>query len=36
MKKIDWDLVQIWVLTLTIPVMIVIGALLPSIFANYR
>lgn len=36
MKKIDWDLVQILALTLTIPVMLIIGALLPSLFANYR
>ena len=31
-KKIDWDLIQIIVLTATIPVMLLIGAFLPSIF----
>jgi len=35
-KKIDWDLVQIVFLVGTVPVMILIGALVPSFFANYR
>lgn len=36
LKKIDWELIQIIVLVGTIPVMILIGALVPSFFANYR
>ncbi len=35
-KKIDWDLVQIVFLVGTVPAMILIGALVPSFFANYR
>ena len=35
-KKIDWDLVQIIFLVGTVPTMILIGALVPSFFANYR
>lgn len=31
-KKIDWDLIQIVVLVATVPVMILAGALLPSLF----
>jgi len=34
-KKIDWDLIQIIALVATMPVMLIIGALLPSFFANY-
>ena len=34
-KKIDWDLVQVIVLVATMPVMLIIGALLPSFFADY-
>ena len=35
-KKIDWDLIQILALTLTVPVMLIIGAMFPSFLANYR
>lgn len=35
LKKIDWDLIQVIVLVSTLPVMLIIGALLPSFFANY-
>ena len=35
-KKIDWDLIQVIVLVSTLPVMLIIGALLPSFFANYK
>jgi len=34
--KIDWDLIQILALTLTMPVMLIIGAIFPSFLANYR
>jgi len=34
-KKIDWDLIQVIALVSTLPVMLIIGALLPSFFANY-
>ena len=34
-KKIDWDLIQIIVLVTLMPLMILIGALAPSFFANY-
>ena len=35
-KKIDWDLIQILALTLTVPVMLIIGAAFPSFLAYYR
>ena len=35
-KKIDWDLIQIIVLVGTVPGMIFLGAIFPSLFANYR
>lgn len=35
-KKIDWDLIQILALTLTVPLMLIIGAAFPSFLANYR
>jgi len=35
LKKIDWDLIQVIALVSTLPVMLIIGALLPSFFANY-
>jgi hypothetical protein len=34
-RKIDWDLVQIIVLVSLLPTMLVIGALVPSFFADY-
>jgi len=34
--KIDWELVQIMVLVGMLPAMIVVGALFPSLLANYR
>jgi hypothetical protein len=36
MKKIDWELIQIIVLVGMLPAMIVVGAIFPSLFANYR
>ena len=36
MKKIDWELIQILVLVGMLPTMIVVGAIFPSLFANYR
>lgn len=36
LKKIDWELVQIIVLVSTLPVMLIVGALIPGVFANYR
>jgi len=35
-SKIDWELVQIMVLVGMLPAMIVVGALFPSLLANYR
>jgi hypothetical protein len=35
LRKIDWDLIQVIALVATMPVMLIIGALLPSFFANY-
>jgi len=34
-KKIDWDLIQIIILVSLMPVMILIGALVPSFFTDY-
>lgn len=34
-KKMDWDLIQIIVLVSLMPVMLLVGALAPSFFANY-
>ena len=31
-KSIDWDLIQIVLLTATVPLMIIVGALLPNLF----
>jgi hypothetical protein len=35
-KRIDWEVVQIVALVGTVPVMLLIGALFPSLLANYR
>lgn len=35
-KSIDWDVVQILVLVGMVPAMLIIGALFPSLLANYR
>jgi len=35
-SKIDWEVVQIMVLVGMLPAMIVVGALFPSLLANYR
>ena len=34
-KKIDWDLMQIIARVSLMPVMLLVGALAPSFFANY-
>ena len=34
--KIDWELVQIVVLVGMLPAMLIVGALFPSLLANYR
>ena len=35
-KKIDWDLIQAITISFSLPVMLIIGAAFPSLFANYR
>jgi len=35
-SKIDWEVVQIMVLVGMLPAMLVVGALFPSLLANYR
>ena len=35
-SKIDWDMIQILVLTGMLPAMLIVGALFPSLLANYR
>ena len=34
--KIDWELIQIVVLVGMLPAMLIVGALFPSLLANYR
>jgi hypothetical protein len=36
MKSIDWDVVQIIILVGMVPGMIIVGAIFPSLLANYR
>lgn len=35
-QKIDWEVVQILVLVGMLPTMLIVGALFPSLLANYR
>jgi hypothetical protein len=35
MKKVDWDVVQVVLIVGMLPVMLVIGAVFPSLFATY-
>jgi len=34
--KLDWDVIQALVLSLSLPAALLFGALFPSLFANYR
>jgi len=35
-QKLDWDLIQVVVLVGMMPAMLIVGALFPSLLANYR
>lgn len=34
--KIDWDVVQALILSLSLPAALLFGAMFPTLFANYR